>query len=520
MRPFLPFAAAGAALVAGCALLLPTNKFTLNRPDAVTVVISADSDPQEVRVGVSVGCGLGEEFIIRVRAGNLPTGVSSSSRGVEVRCSSGATLGVTIGLSVGAVATAGVYRVAIIADAGTDVQTDTLTLTLTDGDPIVVSPSTISVAAGASAVATVTYPSDFSRVGVVGIEVTGAPPSVFATATIGQLEGQGAIALNVGASTPPGTYVLTVAVRSRTGRTLRAPLSLRVTAVAAGACAAAGGTVHPDLIQASETWSVAAGPHRVNGTTRVANNAVLTIQPGVLVCLGPDAVLSVFGGARLLAEGVPTDPIRFVPTDPAARWNGIQLGGAPGGASALRYVLVDRSDMGVAAADQHVVIIEDTRIRQTGVRALTLFPPGSRFVRSTIDTTLSTQQPAVLLGGGFGTVPIAFEGTVRAAAGEGVRIQSGSQPIAFRACEILGSGSHGLAVGGVASGGVTVSGCNLVNNGGLGVSNTAAFTLDARANWWGDPAGPAGPAGDGVSGFVDASGFLTAPAPIGPRPQF
>jgi hypothetical protein len=52
--------------------------------------------------------------------------------------------------------------------------------------------------------------------------------------------------------------------------------------------------------------------------------------------------------------------------------------------------------------------------------------------------------------------------------------------------------------------------CNLERNAGFAINNLAPFTVDARGNWWGDPAGPAG---DGVSGNVDTGNPLPAPRP-------
>lgn len=59
--------------------------------------------------------------------------------------------------------------------------------------------------------------------------------------------------------------------------------------------------------------------------------------------------------------------------------------------------------------------------------------------------------------------------------------------------------------------GVTIHDCALEDNGGPGVRNLADDEVDARFNWWGDPAGPLGPAGDGVEGAVDFSEYRTAP---------
>jgi parallel beta-helix repeat protein len=58
---------------------------------------------------------------------------------------------------------------------------------------------------------------------------------------------------------------------------------------------------------------------------------------------------------------------------------------------------------------------------------------------------------------------------------------------------------------------VTIRNCVFEANRNAGVWNVGPALLDARFNWWGDPAGPLGPDGDGVEGNVDYSSHLTAP---------
>lgn len=59
--------------------------------------------------------------------------------------------------------------------------------------------------------------------------------------------------------------------------------------------------------------------------------------------------------------------------------------------------------------------------------------------------------------------------------------------------------------------GIEIRDCNIEDNTEFGVKNWTAGRVDARRNWWGDPAGPLGPNGDGVDGDVDYSDFLTSP---------
>ncbi|MEQ9401682.1 MAG: hypothetical protein RJQ04_21125 [Longimicrobiales bacterium] len=75
-------------------------------------------------------------------------------------------------------------------------------------------------------------------------------------------------------------------------------------------------------------------------------------------------------------------------------------------------------------------------------------------------------------------------------------------------CDLFGT--RGIVSAGS---GMRIQECNLVDNRNAGVRSTGA-PVDARGNWWGDPAGPQGPEGDGVSGRVDVVPFL--PSPVGP----
>jgi hypothetical protein len=65
----------------------------------------------------------------------------------------------------------------------------------------------------------------------------------------------------------------------------------------------------------------------------------------------------------------------------------------------------------------------------------------------------------------------------------------------------LTASSHGVAMNGNHAG-TAVNNCDFVNNGGNGVNNTFANSIDASNNFWGDADGPLGPQGDGVAGNV------------------
>lgn len=80
------------------------------------------------------------------------------------------------------------------------------------------------------------------------------------------------------------------------------------------------GTVHNgETIEADTTWRAEDGPHTTPGFI-VAEGAVLTIEPCTEVRFDVDGVVV---EGRLVAEGLPDGPIRFVSADPDVPWTGV-----------------------------------------------------------------------------------------------------------------------------------------------------------------------------------------------------
>jgi hypothetical protein len=147
----------------------------------------------------------------------------------------------------------------------------------------------------------------------------------------------------------------------------------------------------------------------------------------------------------------------------------------------------------------HQVFIDSTVFRQNGL-AVALWMGDSYIRRSRVDTTLAPF-PAVVLGF-YATMESTL---IRGSAGAGLYLASWVPVV--HSCEIRDSAAEGIVLDSDA----IVHNCNLVNNGGPGISSSSTFTANAEDNWWGDAAGPTGPNGDGVSGMVDYTPWRTTP---------
>ncbi len=82
-------------------------------------------------------------------------------------------------------------------------------------------------------------------------------------------------------------------------------------------------TIVTGTIEESTTWTVEGSPYSLPEGLTIAPNAVLTIEPGVLIGLGSWQSLFIEGG--LTATGTRSDSIHIVPLNPDGRWRTIYL---------------------------------------------------------------------------------------------------------------------------------------------------------------------------------------------------
>ena len=352
----------------------------------------------------------------------------------------------------------------------------------------------------------------------------------------------------------PGTGLQTIEAEYRGGPTpRRVAISHTVLPVGPNHCAAAGGT---DLgvgrtIASDETWTKAASPYFTSCPTaaacdapvHVTSGATLTIEPGTAVCVDR---IRTEGASRIVAIGTASEPIFFGVRDRGTHWKGIEFtvpasGTVVKGPSVLTHAIIENASDVKALG--HPIMVEDSLMR----RVL----PAARDEHCVNFSVQPHSVSGVAPSGVFRTVidglggfPTFTSGAVVFAPCPAVSVEVvDNQPITLGArvinsrftgvhvtadfsatfsgqvlltnCEISGSAATGLAAEWTTP---RVSSCNIVGNisgASALVQATLAARLDARGNWWGDPAGPQGPKANDVSGPIDASNPLTAPVDLG-----
>lgn len=344
---------------------------------------------------------------------------------------------------------------------------------------------------------------------------------------------------------------------------VHAGLSHTLLVAGPNACEATGGTNMGSsrTVSADETWTKAGSPYftqcpvstSCTGEVTVSNGAVLTIDPGVAVCVNK---ISVADGGRIVAAGTAPEPIHFGVRDRASQWEGMAFEppsatSTISGASMLRNTVIENPLLVDVAA--HPIIVENTLIRRdpsvsredssgAGVGGCARFSirqhhvpniAPSRVARTIIDGLGSTPGvwdygygcPALDIQISDETPPLVVSARVINSWGPGVGITvrgaaKGVSQTLLTDCEISGSAEVGLFVDAEATADSLprITSCNVFGNAQQGVVGggfNPPMQFDARGNWWGDPAGPQGPRGDGSGGNVDAGNPLAAPVNLG-----
>jgi hypothetical protein len=254
--------------------------------------------------------------------------------------------------------------------------------------------------------------------------------------------------------------------------------------------------------------------YRTRGFTADTNSLIL-IRPGARLAIADSQFINATNGARLDARGTAAAAIRLTSLNPVGHWYDISLQGTPADSSYVSWALIERGGGNYATfgnASTHPVIITNTRIRQSGLRALNL-GTASRVQSSIIDTT-GAGVPALTFYGASSTLSNSI---VRGAEGTGVLLNGSGH--AVTSTEISGAGDDLLSIGGGAVTHALTSlnlvGYGLKGTGGVAVRNSdplGATTL--TGTWWGSAAGK--PAGSTVGNVVTTSDNTNSANPVTP----
>jgi hypothetical protein len=221
------------------------------------------------------------------------------------------------------------------------------------------------------------------------------------------------------------------------------------------------------------------------------------LEPGALLTVD-ESIFGLVPGTPFIARGSPDAPSELVYTGSSPVH--AVLGGSSGDAHHIAHAIVTNITL---AADSGVALRLDSS-RVNGGGGVVLRAPGSRILDSTVEDAAGSEAVLAAAPG------ITLDGViVRNALGHGIRIAAPGTTLSR--CRINGSAGDGVVVDSAMN--VRVSDCGFEDNGGVGMRNLDGATVDARFNWWGDPAGPTGPAGDGVAGSIRFEPFRLVPVP-------
>lgn len=187
--------------------------------------------------------------------------------------------------------------------------------------------------------------------------------------------------------------------------------------------------------------------------------STLQIEPGATVKFVTDGNhtgwesrdIEFYGEARLVAQGTETDPITFTSLEPGGEWYRLYMEGphqAAADTSFFKHVLVENAWEGIYQNAGAHVVVDSSRIRNTGNHALTLNTnnDGVARVTSTVIDTVRTNQNDGRAAVNIWSNTLLEDVTVRGAAGMGIKhhdIPNGDGP-RLRNVTIEGAQSYGL----------------------------------------------------------------------------
>lgn len=302
-----------------------------------------------------------------------------------------------------------------------------------------------------------------------------------------------------------------------------------------GTCTGGAGTDLDEvrLVEGDEHWPLAGSPYR-GAVLRVAAGGRLAIAPGVTVCLRD---LAVDAAGQLLAEGEPGQPVQMAPSLQSGGYWWARLDGWPYGPepelrqNVLRHVNV--RNLTSLQVEQAPLRLEDSRftVDVAGAAGATVrwaVAPAAAGTESAARRVVFEgygvppdigRAPAlgVVMPAFAASASLPFQVRVLRSRSHALQVSGdGSSGVALEGCEISDSAGMGLIVHGTGAP-VTVNGCNLSGNAEFAVFNgvDGRPPIDARGNWWGDPAGAPTAGGNAVTAGVDAANPAAAPFVLG-----
>jgi hypothetical protein len=237
------------------------------------------------------------------------------------------------------------------------------------------------------------------------------------------------------------------------------------------------------------------------GTQCPGASAVLRLEPGASLALSGSGCTPFY--LRLHVNGTASDPV----TIRGGGSNVVTNGSDPAVIrhATLHDVLMVAQGTGPTTFE-HVVLASSAVVLDAPGSAVADATIGGRIEELNDPTHRFLSGAAVTMGAETALVRTRVQGTDM----HGVIVRG--EGVLLTECAIARNAGDGLRV---EQGSATISGCNLVDNGGAGVANLTGLPVSAESNWWGDAAGPAGPAGDGTSGAVDHEPARATPVAFG-----